>query len=139
MKNNKIKTPNYNNYYNLYQMCLPLNLEYVLDEYDELFSFLKAIGGIDFSGYMKKNETRGRKGHDNFRMLKAILFAYMQHGKPSLRKMEDLCAHDVRYIWLTEEKKPNEMIKSFRYSLFFYSHEDTFLLRWERKRGKENE
>ena len=90
-------------------MCLPLNLEYVLDEDDELFSFLKAIGGIDFSRYMKKNETRGRKGHDNFRMLKAILFAYMQHGKPSLRKMEDLCAHDVRYIWLTEEKKPSFM------------------------------
>ena len=109
MSYKNIKEPNYNNHYNLYQMCLPLNLEYVLDEDDELFSFLKAIGGIDFSRYMKKNETRGRKGHDNFRMLKAILFAYMQHGKPSLRKMEDLCAHDVRYIWLTEEKKPSFM------------------------------
>jgi transposase len=88
---------------------LPLNLDYVLDENDEVFSFLKAIGGIDFTKYLKKSETRGRKGHDNVRMLKAVLFAYMQNGRPSLRKMEDLCAHDVRYIWLTEEGKPSFM------------------------------
>ena len=109
MKNNNTNTPNYKNNYNSYQLCLPLNLEYVLDENDEVFSFLEAIGGIDFKKYLKKSETRGRKGHNNIRLLKAILFAYMQHGKPSLRRMEDLCAHDVRFIWLTEEGKPSFM------------------------------
>ena len=53
MKNNNTNTPNYKNNYNSYQLCLPLNLEYVLDENDEVFSFLEAIGAYRLFLYIR--------------------------------------------------------------------------------------
>lgn len=44
------------------------------------------------------------------KLLKVILFAFMENGYSSLRNIEKLCKTDVRYIWLLgDEPAPSHM------------------------------
>ena len=99
---------NYINDYNSLQLSLPLNLGIKIDSNSEVVSFLKAIEGVNLGKYLKRDEGRGRKGHDRVMILKVILFAYSL-GERELRKMEELCRNDIRFLYLSDESTPSHM------------------------------
>lgn len=107
METNNMQS-NYNNYYNAYQLSLPLDLSLKIDKDDEVVSFLKALEGVNLNKYLKRSERRGRKGYDNVMLLKAILFARMT-GECSLRNLESLCKHDIRFMYIMQEQTPSFM------------------------------
>ena len=47
----------------------------------------------------------GRPRCDAVKLLKIILFAFMELGYVSLRMLEKLCKTDIRYMWLPDEMK----------------------------------
>ncbi len=52
----------------------------------------------------------GRPRFDSEKMLKIILFAFMENGYSSLRNIEKLCKTDIRFMWLLDgDKAPSFM------------------------------
>ncbi len=52
----------------------------------------------------------GRPRFDSEKMLKIILFAFMENGYSSLRNIEKLCKTDIRFMWLLDgDKSPSFM------------------------------
>lgn len=47
----------------------------------------------------------GRPKCDALRLLKVILFAFMENGISSLRDIEKLCRNDIRYMYLLDRMK----------------------------------
>nr|WP_242842310.1 transposase [Lacrimispora indolis] len=61
---------------------------------------------IDLSRYfVEKGYKTGRPRCDEQKLLKVILFAFMEHGICSLREIEILCRNDIRYIYLLDDMK----------------------------------
>ena len=108
MENTTFTQSNYSNYYNAFQLSLPLDLGVKIDENDEVVSFLKAIEGVNLYKYLKRKGCRGRKGYDNVMLLKVILFARMI-GIESLEGLEKACRHDIRFMYITQEQTPSFM------------------------------
>ena len=55
-----------------------------------------------------KKSIMGRPRYDAEKLMKVILFAFMENGYSSLRNIEKLCKTDIRYIWLLDgEKAPS--------------------------------
>lgn len=108
MKTTTSAQSNYIDNYNALQLSLPLNLEIKLDSKNEVVSFLKALEGVNLHKFLKRKESRGRKGYDRVMLLKVILFAYFINER-ELRKIEDLCRHDIRFLYLSKESTPSHM------------------------------
>ena len=52
----------------------------------------------------------GRPRYDEEKLLKVILFAFMEEGYESVRKIKKLCKIDIRFLWLLDgEKAPSHM------------------------------
>ena len=61
---------------------------------------------IDLSRYFVEKDYRtGRPRCDAQKLLKVILFAFMEHGISSLREIEKLCRTDIRYMYLLDDMK----------------------------------
>ena len=61
---------------------------------------------IDLSKYFVAKEYKtGRPGCDKQKLLKVILFAFMENGYCSLRELEKLCRNDIRYRYLLDDMK----------------------------------
>lgn len=108
MENTTFTQSNYSNYYNAFQLSLPLNLGIKIDEDDEVVSFLKAVEGVNLCKYLKRKSCRGRKGYDNVMLLKLILFGRMV-GIDSLEGLEKACRHDIRFMYIAHEQTPSFM------------------------------
>ena len=83
MQNIKIIESNYpidNSHYNTFQCKLPLDF----------------FTGINTSKYFNCHH-RGNRGYDPNMMLQVTLFAFI-NGQYELRKMEELCRYDIRYM-----------------------------------------
>ena len=50
-------------------------------------------------------KAAGRPGYEREKLLKVLLFAFMEQGYPSLREIEKLCKVDIRFMWLRDEMK----------------------------------
>ena len=74
---------------------------------DPVTSFVEIMKGINTSKYFDCSH-RGNKGYDPNMMLQVVLFAFM-NGESELRKMEELCRYDIRYMWLSNEETPSFM------------------------------
>lgn len=101
-----------NNVYNTpYQLKLPLEIEKIIEISDPVYTFCEVMNQIDLNRYLVIKENRtGRKRFDSEILLKVILFAFMEHGYVSTRKIEKLCKTDIRFMWLLqEEKAPSHM------------------------------
>lgn len=110
MKNIEMLESNYptsNGNYNAFQCKLPLDIFTVVPVDDPVTSFVEIMKGIDTSRYFR-GIHRGNKGYDPHMMLQVVLFAFM-NGESELRKMEELCTYDIRYMWLSDEEKPSFM------------------------------
>ena len=54
---------------------------------------------------MKKEHETGRPRYDREKLLKIVLFAFMEFGYCSLRFIEKLCNTDIYFIWILDEDK----------------------------------
>lgn len=108
MKHLTLTQSNYSNNYNALQLSLPIDLGIKIDPNDEVVSFQEAIEGVNLGKYIKKEERRGRKGHDKVMLLKVILFANMENIRDP-RSMAKACKNDIRYLWLSKETQPSHM------------------------------
>ena len=100
-----INKPNGN--YTARQLKLPLEIEKLIDITDPVYTFCEVMDHIDLSGYFveEKGYKTGRPRCDAEKLLKVILFAFMEHGFRSLREIEKLCRTDIRYMNLLDEMK----------------------------------
>ena len=88
------------------QLKLPLDLEKIIDISDPVYTFCDVMDHIDLTSYFAVEGCRtGRPRCDAKKLLKVILFAFMEHGISSLRDMEKLCRNDIRYMYLLDGMK----------------------------------
>lgn len=99
-------TNNTNGNYTVRQLKLPLDIEKIIDISDPVYTFCEVMDHIDLSRYfvMKEYKT-GRPKCDSEKLLKVILFAFMENGFCSLRDIEKLCKTDIRYMYLLDDMK----------------------------------
>ena len=99
VKNNN----NTNDYYTSRQLKLLLEIEKMIDIADPVYSFCDIMDRIDLKKFLATAEHRtGRPRCDEIKLLKVILFAFMENGISSLRDIEKLCKTDIRYMYLLD-------------------------------------
>ena len=92
-----------NDYITSYQLRLPLEISLLIDIDDPIYSFCEVLDHIDLSSYIvEKGCNMGRPRCDSVKLLKIILFAFMEGGYEALRKLTKLCKTDIRYMWLLD-------------------------------------
>lgn len=93
--------------YTARQLKLPLDIEKIIEISDPVYTFCEVMDHIDLSRYfVEKGYKTGRPRCDEQKLLKVILFAFMEHGICSLRKIEKLCRNDIRYMYLLDGMEP---------------------------------
>lgn len=94
-------------YYNTpYQLKMPLEISKIIETSDPVYTFNEVVGNIDLNTYFAEKGSRmGRPRCDAYKMLKIVLFAFMEGGYESLRQLEKLCKTDIRYIWILDGMK----------------------------------
>ena len=101
------------------QLKLPVDLERIIKINDPVYSFSEVMAHIDLQKYFveKKEHETGRPRYDREKLLKIVLFAFMEFGYCSVRFIRKLCETDIRFLWLLDEAeapshtKINDFIK----------------------------
>ena len=102
MKNNKYTNKNYTPK----QLKLPIEIEKIIEISDPVYSFCEIVDCIDLSKYfVVKGYKTGRPRYSYTKLLKIVLFSFMENGYLSLRKIEKSCKTDIRYMWLLDDMK----------------------------------
>ena len=93
-----------NEYCTARQLKLPLEIEKIIDISDPVYTFCEVMDCIDLSKYfVEKDYKTGRPKCDSIKLLKVVLFAFMEHGVSSLRNIEKLCRTDIRFMYLLDD------------------------------------
>ncbi|MGN1177079.1 MAG: transposase [Roseburia sp.] len=88
------------------QLKLPLEIEKIIDISDPVYTFCEVMDHIDLSKYfVEKGYKTGRPRCDVQKLLKVILFAFMDHGFSSLSDIEKMCKTDIRFMYLLDDMK----------------------------------
>ena len=89
------------------QLKLPVDLERIIEIDDAVYTFNEVVAHIDLNRYFvgRDYKATGRPRCDCEKLLKVVLFAFMEYGYPSLRYIEKLCKTDIRFLWLLDEMK----------------------------------
>lgn len=100
-------TQNTNGNYTTRQLKLPLEIEKLIDIADPVYTFCEVVDHIDLTPYFvdDKDYKTGRPRCDAQKLLKVILFAFMENGISSLRDIEKLCRNDIRFLYLLDGMK----------------------------------
>ena len=94
---------NTNIYCTARQLKLPLEIEKLIDFSDPVYTFCEVMDHIDLSKYfVEKGYKTGRPRCDAQKLLKVILFSFMENGINSLRDIEKLCRTDIRFMYLLD-------------------------------------
>ena len=100
---NKINT---NNYYNIKQLKLPIEIEKIIEISDPVYSFCEIVDCIDLDKYFVEEGYKiGRPKYNRTKLLKIILFSFMENGYLSLRQIEKSCKTDIRYMYILDDMK----------------------------------
>ena len=76
-----MKTINHNNHYTPIQMKIPVDLEKIIEISDPIYTFNEIMEQIDLYKYFaEKGSKTGRPRFDSAKLLKIILFAFMENG-----------------------------------------------------------
>lgn len=96
-----------NGNYTIRQLKLPLEIEKIIDIADPVYTFCEVMAHIDLTPYFvdDKDCKTGRPKCDAQKLLKVILFAFMEYGMCSLREVEKLCRNDIRFMYLLDGMK----------------------------------
>ena len=125
MKSKKINQK----HYNTIQLKFPVDLEKIIEISDPIYTFNEIMEQIDLQKYfIGKGNKMGRPRFDCIKLLKIILFAFMENGYSSLRNIEKLCKTDIRFIWLLDDlKAPSySTVCNFMNDMLLDSIEDIF-------------
>ena len=108
-----------NTYCNSKQGYLPLFFSDCLDLLDPVLTFDRLMGGIDLNKYLTDipEYTTGRRRYNPVNMLKTVLFGFMTSGYCSLRKLEDNCKVNIRFMYLMDNRTPS--YRTFGYFLIY--------------------
>ena len=112
-------------YYTPYQLKFPIEIEKIIETTDPVYTFCEVMNHIDLSKYLTTEDRRtGRPRYEEETLLKVILFAFMENGYESLRKIEKLCKTDIRFMWLLQDNPPPShstmSIMTYRLSCFLH-------------------
>ena len=91
---------------------MPVDMEILIDVDDPVYSFNEVLHHIDLRKYFVEEEDHktGRPGYDGEKLLKVILFAFMEEGYQATRVIKKLCRTDIRFLWLLDgERGPSHM------------------------------
>lgn len=93
------------------QLKLPVDLEKIIKINDPVYSFSEVMAHIDLQKYfVEKGHETGRPKYDREKLLKIVLFAFMEFGYCSVCFIQKLCEADIRFMWiLDEEDAPSHM------------------------------
>ena len=73
----------------------------IIDVSDPVYSFSEVMDRMDLGKHLAVKECRtGRPRYDAEKLLKIILFSFMENGYLSLRNIRKACKTDIRYLWL---------------------------------------
>lgn len=77
---------------------------------------------------MEKGHETGCPRYDREKLLKIVLFAFMEFGYCSVRFIQKLCETDIRFMWLLDEQEtPSHMtINNFIHNALSVSLDDIF-------------
>lgn len=101
-----LKTYSTSSYCNTIQLKMPIDLEAFIEISDPIYSFNEVFSHLNTQKYFAPwNCGPGRKKFDEDKLLKIVLFSFMENGYVSFRNIEKLCKTDVRYIWLLDGTK----------------------------------
>ncbi len=93
-------------HYTSIQLKIPVDLEKIIEISDPIYTFNEIMEQIDLYKYFAEKDSKtGRPRFDSVKLLKIILFAFMENGYASVRNIEKLCKTDVRFIWLLDGLK----------------------------------
>ena len=83
-------TKNTSDNYTTRQLKLPLEIEKLIDISDPVYTFCEVVDHLDLTPYFvdDKDYRTGRPRCDAQKLLKVILFAFMEQGISSLRDIE---------------------------------------------------
>ena len=100
-------TNNTDNNYTIRQLKLPLEIEKIIDIADPVYTFCEVMDHIDLTPYFvdDKDCKTGRPRCDAQKLLKVILFSFMEYGICPLREIEKLCRNDIRFMYLLDGMK----------------------------------
>ena len=93
--------------YSSTQLVLPLDCAVLIEKNDPVRSFCEILEGVNLKAYVKKY-TKGRHDYEDITLIKILLFAYMNQ-MTSLRKIEEACKTDIRFMWLSQGIRPSHM------------------------------
>ena len=111
------------------QLKLPVDMGRIIKISDPVYSFSEVMAHIDLKKYfVEKGHETGRRRYDREKLLKIVLFAFMEFGYCSVRFIQKLCETDIRFIWiLDEENAPSHMtISNFIHSELAGNLQDIF-------------
>ena len=93
------------------QLKLPADMARIIKINDPVYSFSEVMSHIDLKKYfVEKERETGRPRYDREKLLKIVLFAFMEFGYCSVRFIQKLCETDIRFIWmLDEDNAPSHM------------------------------
>ena len=76
-------------YCNTYQIKLPLEISKIIDISDPVYTFYEVMNQIDLKKYLveERNRGTGRPKYDSEKLLRVVLFAFMEHGYVSVRQI----------------------------------------------------
>ena len=87
------------------QLKLPVDMERIIKINDPVYSFSEVMAHIDLNKYfVEKEHGTGRPRYDREKLLKIVLFAFMEFGYCSVRFIQKLCETDIRFLWMLDEE-----------------------------------
>ena len=111
------------------QLKLPVDMERIIKISDPVYSFNDVVAHIDLYKYFAMKERRtGRPEYDRETLFKIVLFAFMEYGYCSVRRIQQLCDNDIRFLWLLDGRPtPSVMtIQNFIHKELSESIQDIF-------------
>ena len=111
------------------QLKLPVDMERIIKISDPVYSFNEVMDYIDLDKYFAVEDCKtGRPRYDRVKLLKIVLFAFMEFGYCSVRMLQKLCETDIRFLWLLDdEEAPSFMtIQNFIQHDLRYSMTEVF-------------
>ena len=106
-----MKNKNTEVYYTPIQMKFPLGFEKIINIDDPVYTFSEVMAHIDLQTYfVEKGHEMGRPRYDREKLLRIVLFAFMEFGYCSVRFIQKLCETDIRFLWMLDgEEAPCHM------------------------------
>lgn len=128
MRLTKLTTKNYNEFQQVYQLKLPLELEMLIPVDDSVRLLSQMLEGLNYSKLYQAYSIKGRKAAvDPQIMFKVLTYAYM-NGIYTTHKIELACRRDINFLWLLAGNKApdHSTIARFRQKYLAGAVDDLF-------------